>query len=567
MNTIRQTEFLVLQSSSDGNSPLGGIFVGIFVLLVLAGVGWFIFRQMKDQDRRSTRDRLIREAKTGSEKELLLSSRSFLANEAAVLEDPPLLEAVITVLLRNNAAPEAGSLAAKGVKKHPGLPVFADLDVEALVSRKSLDQTSLDKLLAACLRRPERKEWLKRFAQGAIQASSTTVSTLKTLGEYYRETKDLKTLLYLAEVYEKKKIFSETSQFFFQEMLSREPANPRWSYSAARCQQSLGQFPEAEKTITACLDSNPGFQPGIALLKMIRGEEDPPPAPPSVTSASASPADPLSQQLPLPERYSQISELGRGGMGIVYKAFDEVLQRWVAIKVLQGGTGPELGEARERFLSESRVMACLDHPVIPKVFDVSVKPPMYISLEFLEGIDLRAHLEKNPEITLLQLVKFARQLAEGFHHAAEKGVLHRDIKPENIMIEFSGRVRILDFGLARLVQQKSTLTQAGLVVGTPWYMAPERLKGETATVFTEIFAFGVTLYEVINGKRPFDGDDYSVIFFQEPQSIRAQHPDCPLELEVLILDCLNKNPANRPRSFVEISKDLSRIQEKLEAQK
>lgn len=257
----------------------------------------------------------------------------------------------------------------------------------------------------------------------------------------------------------------------------------------------------------------------------------------------------------LPPRYVQVVEIGRGGMGTVYRAFDDVLAREVAIKTLNeaiAGSDPEL---RDRFLGESRILAALDHPSIPKVFDVSVNPPIFIAFEFIRGENLRSLLEPGP-LAIDTALKIGGEVAEGLHHVIERGVLHRDIKPENILIDISGRSRIVDFGLAHGAM-KAQLTQTGVVVGTPWYLAPERLRGQPATPASEIFAFGVMLFEMICGRRPFTGDDVTVILVQDPPRPRDLRPDCPHRLEVLLLDCISKNPNNRPPDFKEINAELT----------
>ena len=238
----------------------------------------------------------------------------------------------------------------------------------------------------------------------------------------------------------------------------------------------------------------------------------------------------------------------------VYRAFDQILARAVAIKTLNESLAQTDPELHERFLSESRILATMDHPSIPKVFDVSVSPPIFISFEFIKGENLRTLLETGP-LALDKALKIGSEVAEGLQHAFERGVLHRDIKPENILIEITGRTRIVDFGLASSAR-KVQLTQTGVVVGTPWYLAPERLRGQPATLASEIFAFGVTLFEMVCGRRPFTGDDVTVILVQDPPKPRSLRPDCPPRLEVLMLDCISKNPNNRPSDFKEIKAEL-----------
>jgi len=248
-------------------------------------------------------------------------------------------------------------------------------------------------------------------------------------------------------------------------------------------------------------------------------------------------------------------------MGVVYKAFDNNLQRWVAIKTFQTEAADQHPDLLKRFLNESRIMASLDHPTIPKVFDLSVTPPYYLSFEFIEGKDLRKRIyawKREGPIPLRMVLELGIQMAWGFHHAAGKGILHRDIKPDNMLLDASGRVKIIDFGIAHF-EGSGTLTQVGIVVGTPWYLAPERLKGLPATVASEIYAFGFTLFELLTGRRPFEGDTYIVAMAQSAILLRKIRPEAPLELEVLLAECLNKDPGNRPAGFDEVASILEYV--------
>ncbi|HNV72449.1 MAG TPA: protein kinase, partial [Candidatus Ozemobacteraceae bacterium] len=283
--------------------------------------------------------------------------------------------------------------------------------------------------------------------------------------------------------------------------------------------------------------------------------------PPSVTRTAPAPLPVQTSTGGLPSRYQQITLIGSGGMGMVYKAFDANLQRWVAIKTFREEAASRHPEVLKRFLNESRIMASLDHPTIPKVFDLSVASPYYLSFEFLEGDDLRKVIgsfstEAPPD--LQGCLTLGIQLASGFHHAAEKGILHRDIKPENLILETGGRVRIIDFGLAHL-EGSMNMTESGVVIGTPWYLAPERLQGQPASVATELYAFGFALYELLTTVRPYPGDAVTVVFARDPIPLRQMRPDAPPELESVLARCLSKNPLTRPTNFAEIESLLTGI--------
>jgi hypothetical protein len=553
---VREISFysvpLSCQSASEGNLPvlIGGGILGMCIIIVIF---WVVRRQKAEGERRRRKEQIL--AAAGNEKDLVPLTKPFLASEQELFEDQKFLAGVLRVLIFGGSLSEAQSLLTKAVKKYPGQAVFADLEIDLLLARRPSDAPSFERLLLAYQRRPDRKDWLPRMASLFMAHSFAGVAALKLIGEYHKSGSDPKSLIYLAETYDKKKMYTEISLPFYDGMTVKEPKKAKWHYAVARCLQNLGDTPGALTAIQTCFAIDDSYRPAHDLLHLLQ----PPPAAAAMAPVTPPPADPGLSQTGLPERYINISELGRGGMGIVYKAFDDVLKRNVAIKVLQEASGPNFGEMKARFLSESRVMACLDHPVIPKVFDVSVNSPCYIALEFLEGTDLRVHLTQTPILPLTDMIRAAKELAEGFQHAAEKNVLHRDIKPENMLIEKSNRIRILDFGLAKFSQSQTQLTQQGLVVGTPWYMAPERLKGEPSSIASEIYAFGVTLYELFCGKRPFEGDDFNVIFFQEPRPLTHARPEVPNALEVLVLDCLNKNPSNRPSSFREIAEELAAL--------
>jgi len=541
------------------HSILAGL--GALILLLVIGFAFKIFQnRAKLEEKQKIRKQLISSAETTQAKDLVLSAKEFLKDEENLLKDLPLLEAVLKCLVAGGALQEASQLMPKAIKLFPNRADFTDLELDLLAAKKSADSGIFDKLWLGFQKKPEKKEWLARCSSIAINSGMTTPTALKALGEHFRQTGDPKTLNYLSEVYDKKKIYTETSQPFFEKMLEKEPRKLKWNYAVSRCRQNLGDLEGAEKFAKKCLDLDGSFQPALDILAMLKKPslEDEAPVPSSGETTSENDINSNC----LPQRYTEVTELGRGGMGVVFKSFDDGLKRWVAIKVLLESDAPNQEELRERFLSESRIMAKLDHPVIPKVFDVSVKPPCYIALEFIEGTDFRTFLNTHPNLPFPEIFRIARDLADGFHHAYERGVFHRDIKPENLMIENTGKIRILDFGLAKFHKQDTHLTQAGLVVGTPWYMAPERLKGEPTNLASEIFSFGVTLYEISVGKRPFEGDDFSVIFFQDPKPIREIRKECPLAFEILVLDCLNKNPANRPASFAEIRAELEKLSSK-----
>ena len=203
-------------------------------------------------------------------------------------------------------------------------------------------------------------------------------------------------------------------------------------------------------------------------------------------------------------RYEITEKLGQGGMGTVYKAFDPLLTRVVAVKVISGqlDTNPE---HRERFFREARAAAQLSHRNIITIYDLGEQDGApYLAMEYLEGRDLDQRLHDPEGMSLTRKLELALSICEGLAHAHACGLIHRDIKPANVFVTDDGGVKILDFGLARLIT--SELTRSNTMVGTVNYMAPEQLRGERADHRADIFSFGVLLYELLGGRRPFQGD-------------------------------------------------------------
>lgn len=265
-------------------------------------------------------------------------------------------------------------------------------------------------------------------------------------------------------------------------------------------------------------------------------------------------------------RYDVVAELGRGGMGVVYRGEDRLIGREVAIKTLTEIT-PEL---RDRFYVEAR-SGILNHPNIVTVYEFGEHEGMpYIAMQFVSGDSLEKILRSSRKLTLLETLSITEQLCSGLGYAHQNGVVHRDIKPANLIVEPDGKVKIVDFGIARLADQSTRLTKTDAVIGTFHYIAPERLKGEMSDGRSDIWSVGVMLYQMLSGELPFNGEDVSTLYkvINEPHpSIKALVPDIPDVLVAIVDRALAKNPDDRYGSAEEMAFDLQGISEGLKKER
>src|ERR1022692_4331175 len=281
----------------------------------------------------------------------------------------------------------------------------------------------------------------------------------------------------------------------------------------------------------------------------------PPPAGKSIERAAAA---------PVLQRFDILGELGRGGMGIVYKARDRETGETVALKVLK----PDLLEnptVLERFKNEMRLARKITHKNVCRIHDFHRDDEVaYISMQYVEGENLRAlldqkTLDQRKSFTVEQGLAIAQQLCAGLAEAHAQGVVHRDLKPQNVMMDASGKVTIMDFGIARSVDSGNTLTVG--IIGTPAYMAPEQAEGKPVDHRTDIYALGLLLYEIFTGVAAFSGETMVTVVMKQimeaPRPPRQLEPSLPPNLERAILGCLEKNPDRRFASVNELDAALS----------
>jgi serine/threonine protein kinase/tetratricopeptide (TPR) repeat protein len=266
-------------------------------------------------------------------------------------------------------------------------------------------------------------------------------------------------------------------------------------------------------------------------------------------------------------RYQIIENLGRGGMGRVYRALDTKTREEVAIKLIR----PDIAEDRrtlERFVNEIKLAHRISHRNIGKMFHLGEDMGLhYITMEYVSGEDLKSFIRRSRRLDIATTVAIAKQVCGGLSEAHDAGIVHRDLKPSNIMIDKEGNAKILDFGIARALGTQG-VTADGSVIGTPEYMSPEQVEGKEADQRSDIYAFGVILFEMVTGRLPFSADTPFVVAFKQqsekPPKPGELNPQTPPQLSAIILRCLEKKSDKRYQTIEEVCRDLGQVEETMQ---
>ena len=270
----------------------------------------------------------------------------------------------------------------------------------------------------------------------------------------------------------------------------------------------------------------------------------------------------------LESRYQVLQELGRGGMGIVYQAYDKQLKEQVALKIISPlfGNDPDAVERLKREVSSARRIS---HPNVIRIFDIGESSGLhFVSMEYFAGASLKDYVKRHGALSLIQAKNIVLQICDGLLAAHGQGVIHRDLKSHNIIINSANHIKIIDFGLARSAYTEG-MTATGLILGTPEYMAPEQVAGKKVDERADIYSLGIILYEIFTGRVPFTGDSPIAVGFQQlkdpPPDPREINPQVPEDVTAIILKALEKDPFRRFRSVQDMREAIEQTFAKVAA--
>ena len=298
------------------------------------------------------------------------------------------------------------------------------------------------------------------------------------------------------------------------------------------------------------------------------GTQLPPPQghPPVMTETLQTPVRELTTGSTFAGRYQVIEELGHGGMGKVYKVFDQEVQAKMALKLIK----PEVSADKntiDRFRNELKIARDISHKSICRMYDLGREAGNYfITMEYVSGEDLKSFIRRSRQLVVGTAIFIAKQVCEGLAEAHRVGVVHRDLKPGNIMIDKDGNAKIMDFGIARSISVKG-ITGAGVMIGTPEYMSPEQVEGKEVDQRSDIYSLGIILYEMVTGQVPFEGDTPFTIGVKQkseiPKDPKSLNVQIPQDLSRLVLKCLEKDKERRYQNAEELRADLEKIEKNI----
>jgi len=344
--------------------------------------------------------------------------------------------------------------------------------------------------------------------------------------------------------------------FRYRQELEREKAkNPAVNPQQDAEVKKLRERVENLETLLCRLDSEINYQMERSLTSgKIQTLPDP-------SGNSQMPTTFMNVAAALESRFQILKELGRGGMGIVFQAYDKQLKEQVAIKILSPMLSND-SDALERLKREVSAARRITHPNVIRIHDISETSGLhFVSMEFFQGTSLKEHVKKSGALSVMQAYNIASQICEGLDAAHRQGIIHRDLKSQNIIINPVNQIKIIDFGLAHTAHLEG-LTATGLIMGTPEYMAPEQVAGKKVDERADLYSFGIILYELFTGKVPFTGDSAIAVGFkqmkEDPPSPRQINPQLPAAVESVILKALQKDPLMRYHSVTEMKSDLER---------
>ncbi|HUP48831.1 MAG TPA: protein kinase [Thermoanaerobaculia bacterium] len=273
----------------------------------------------------------------------------------------------------------------------------------------------------------------------------------------------------------------------------------------------------------------------------------------------------LSQGHLFANRYRIEQILGRGGMGVVYKAIDTQLDETVALKTLPGDVMQRSPEDLERFKREIRLARKITHRNVLRTYDYGeADGVVFISMEFVRGYTLAELQQESRQLAARAALGIARQICRGLQAAHEQGIIHRDIKPQNVLIDSKGEIKLMDFGIARVAASSEAMTQAGLIVGTPHYMSPEQVQGGQLDARSDVYSMGVLMYEMLAGRRPFESSSLTGVLAahisEKPKPLLEVRPDAGSRIDEIVMRCLAKDPRQRYADAGVLLADLDRVQ-------